>query len=235
MYVCNSVYHCTSDYFWWRHFSSSQFKCSSVKPGAFTKQGRAAAAWQYCKEKLSKVNCSTEEAVNTAIQRLSHQPPPSHSKYPEHPTWRYLPNLFPYRTSALLIGISAPEIPTWPGDWEVISFHPFLAPAAWQCWILGTEVVLPKGRQLPSCYSIKPISHLWLHRLLWISRSAVQCHHVTSLFIAFVDLLLGQYTAALLWDICCLCLGRGLWLFSPSPGNVVIWHKPPGVTFLILS
>lgn len=35
------------------------------KPCAFTKQARAAAAWQCCREKLFIGNCSTEEAVHT--------------------------------------------------------------------------------------------------------------------------------------------------------------------------
>lgn len=144
MCVCISVYHCTSDYFWSRHFSFSQFKCSSVNHGAFTKQGRAAATWQSCKEKLLKVNCSTEEAVNTAVQRLSHQPPPSHSKVPRAPHLEVSAQSLSLQNNALLTGISAPEIPTWPGDGEVISFPPFLAQAAWQCWILELKWCFPK-------------------------------------------------------------------------------------------
>lgn len=54
-------------------------------PCTFTKQARAAAAWQCCKEKLLKVNFSTEEAVYRAIQRVVHQPLPSHSKVPRAP------------------------------------------------------------------------------------------------------------------------------------------------------
>lgn len=235
MCVCISVYHCTSDYFWSRHFSFSQFKCSSVNHGAFTKQGRAAATWQSCKEKLLKVNCSTEEAVNTAVQRLSHQPPPSHSKVPRAPH---------LEVSAQSLSLQNKCLAHWHfSSWDSHmawrwrgNFLPSLpSPSSLAVLDSWTEVVLPEGRQLLSCYNIKPISHLWLHWLLWISRNAVQCHHVTSLFIAFVDLLLGQYTAALFWDICCLCLGRGLWFFSPSPANVVTWHKPPGITFLILA
>lgn len=67
------------------HFSSSQFKYSSHVHS--TKKDRAAEAWQWCKEKLLKVNCSAEEAVYRALQGLSHQPPPSHSKVPRAPHW----------------------------------------------------------------------------------------------------------------------------------------------------
>lgn len=76
-------------------------------------------------------------------------------------------------------------------------------------WHMGL-LMLPEGRQLPSCYKIKLTSHLSSHQLIWISRDAVQCQRVTSLFSANIHLLLCKCTTTLLWDIYCLCLDKRL-------------------------
>lgn len=72
----------------------------------------------------------------------------------------------------------------------------------------------------PACYSIKCNSHLSSHELLWIPRDAVQCHHVMSLFSAYIHVLLCLYAAHLLRHSYRLCLERGLQAnSSPSPGS----------------
>jgi len=141
------------------------------KPCAFANQARAAAAWQVCEEKLLKRNCFGEKAVHSAVQRPSHQPPPL-------PLQTTQSTSLGVSTQPLCLEITCFAL--WHFSWWESQMAwrlrgrllPSLprrgSPAEQRCAPDAELLMLPAGRQLPSCYNIKPVS-LCLDRGLGIN------------------------------------------------------------------